>query len=84
MENSVEALLKIGGSIMKKKRGRPSKTILDLSEKQREILLSPLLTCRAKAGKLNMSVGWVMKWEKRLKEELRKALETILKARSRK
>jgi hypothetical protein len=66
-----------------KKRGRPSKTILDLSENQREILLSPL-TCRAKADKLNMSVGWVMKWEKRLKEEWRKALETILKARSRK
>lgn len=54
-----------------KKRGRPSKTILDLSEKQREILLSPL-TCRAKADKLNVSVGWVMKWEKRLLEEMGK------------
>ena len=66
-----------------KKRGRPSKTVLGLSEKQREILLSPL-TCRAKAVKLNMSVGWVMKWEKRLKEELRKVFETCFETRSRK
>lgn len=66
----MEALLKNRSGKMKK-RGRPSKTILDLSEKQREILLSPL-TCRAKADKLNVSVGWVMKWEKRLLEEMGK------------
>lgn len=80
-ENSVEALHNKGGGKMV--RGRPMKTILDLSEKQREILLS-LLTCREKAAKLNMSVGWVVKWEKRLKEELRKVLKLVFETRSRK
>ena len=54
-----------------KKRGRPLKGISDLSEKQVEILLAPL-TCREKAAKLNMSVGWIVKWERRLISELRK------------
>ena len=51
-----------------RKRGRPLKGISELSEKQVEVLLSTL-TCREKAAKLNMSVGWVAKWTRRLRLE---------------
>lgn len=54
-----------------KKRGRPLKNILDLTQRQREILLKPL-TCREKAAELGMSVGWVAKWEKCLRQEAMK------------
>jgi hypothetical protein len=57
------------GKIESRKRGRPVKRISDLSEKQVEVLLSPL-TCREKAAELDMSVGWVAKWEKRLRQEM--------------
>jgi len=56
-----------------KKRGRPLKNISDLTQKQVEILLKPNLTCREKAAALNMSVGWVAKWDKKLREGLSRA-----------
>ena len=59
--------------IESEKRGRPSKGISDLTQKQVEILLKPNLTCREKAAELNMSVGWVAKWDKKLREELGRA-----------
>ncbi len=59
-----------------RKRGRPSKEVSELSEKQVEVLLSGL-TCREKAAKLNMSVGWVAKWEKRLRSKLKEAFSAV-------
>ncbi len=59
-----------------RKRGRPSKGISELSEKQVEVLLSPI-ACREKAAKLNMSVGWVAKWEKRLRSKLKEAFSAV-------
>lgn len=56
--------------IESKKRGRPLKNISELTQKQVEILLKTNLTCREKAAALNMSVGWVAKWSKKLREEL--------------
>ncbi|MBC8458979.1 MAG: hypothetical protein H8D67_13375 [Deltaproteobacteria bacterium] len=56
----------------KRKRGRPLKGISDLTERQREILLKPNLTCREKAAELNMSVGWVAKWGECLRQEVMK------------
>jgi len=41
----------------------------DLSEKQREVLLSRI-SVREKAGELGMSIGWVSKWTNRLREDL--------------
>lgn len=54
----------------KRKRGRPVKSILDLTDHQREVLLKTL-TCREKAVELGMSVGWVTKWERILRQEIR-------------
>lgn len=59
-----------------RKRGRPSKGISELSEKQVEVLLSSLER-QEKAAKLNMSVGWVAKWEKRLRSKLKEAFTKI-------
>ena len=56
--------------------GRPPKGISELSERQVEVLLSPL-TRLEKAAKLNMSVGWVAKWEKRLRSKLKEAFSAI-------
>lgn len=61
-----------------KKRGRPLKNISDLTQKQREILLNPNLTYREKAIELNMSVGWVAKWEKCLRQEMMEAFSAFV------
>lgn len=61
-----------------KKRGRPLKNISDLTQKQREILLNPNLTYREKAIELNRSLGWIAKWEKCLRREMRGALATFV------
>jgi len=57
--------------IESRKRGRPVKNTSDLTQRQYEILLKTNLTYREKAAELNMSVGWVAKWEKRLRQEIR-------------
>lgn len=69
----------------KRKRGRPVKSILDLTDYQREVLLRTL-TCREKAVELGMSVGWVVKWERSLRKdmEMKKAFSVLFTARSRK
>jgi len=71
------------GKIESRKRGRPLKDISDLSKRQYKVLLKPNLTCREKAAKLNMSVGWVAKWEKRLRQKQREALSFLFTACSR-
>lgn len=59
-----------------RKRGRPRKGISELSEKQVEVLMLPI-TRLEKAAKLNMSVGWVAKWERRLHSKLEEAFSVI-------
>ena len=54
-----------------RRRGRPSKDISDLSSEQVATLLNPSLSCREKAAALGMSVGWVSRWERRLREDLK-------------
>lgn len=40
--------------------------VVELSDEQRVVLLDGSLTDREKSSKLNMSVGWVSKWKRRL------------------
>lgn len=40
--------------------------VVGLSDEQRSVLLDSSLTDREKSSKLNMSVGWVSKWKRRL------------------
>jgi len=67
----------------KRKRGRPVKSTLDLTDRQREVLLKNL-TCREKAVELGMSVGWVAKWEKSLRKDIQLLFTGCSQARSRK
>lgn len=43
--------------------------VVELSDEQRSVLLDSSLTDREKASNLNMSVGWVSKWKRRLLNE---------------